>query len=284
MTKPSVIRMLEWALPHSKNAPAGIYPIDFEKVASKDPWKYVLGTIYDMGTPELLERKRKKHYADWNEADFKRRAEEKYGHICTDCQGVADAFFTVVEKIKTDVNANANYRDWCSSSKKGGNLKLIPRLLGTAVYMANGKGRVTHVGFVCGVALDGDLLVFEARGYKDDVMITKLSQRAWNRWGIMDKKFDYAEAEELSARLLGQIPAPEIAEESFSYTVYCRSRNGGAVNLRYSPSTYHDVKVIAKIPDDTKMLATTDKAVDGWYRVKVNGKLGYMHGDYVKMK
>ena len=74
MTKPSVIRMLGWALPHSKNAPAGVYSVDFEKVASEDPWKYVLGTIYDMGTPELLERKRKKHYADWNEADFKRRA------------------------------------------------------------------------------------------------------------------------------------------------------------------------------------------------------------------
>ena len=284
MAKPSVVKMLEWALPHSKNAPTGSYPIPQNKVASEKAWKYVLGTIYDLGTPELLERKRKKHYADWNKDDFNRRAKAKYGYICTECQGVADAFFSVVEKVKTDVNANMNYTGWCSSGNKGSNMKKMPRLLGVAVYIANGSGRVTHVGFVCGFAPDGDPLVFEARGYKDDVMITKFSQRPWNRWGIMDKKYDYAEAEKLTAKLLADTPAPPIKEDDYPYTVYGRSQRGGPVNRRYSPSDYHDVKILAKIADGTKMLAATKTPVDGWYPVQVGSKTGYMHGDYVKMK
>ena len=75
--------------------------------------------------------------------------------------------------------------------------------------------------------------------------------------------------------------APE-TPSAYPYAVRCESENGGKVNLRSKAST--GSAILASIPSGTKMQSTTNRAINGWYRVKLNGKEGYMYGDYVKVE
>ena len=282
MAKPNILDALAFFAPHSKNKPRGVYGVKESLLASGEPWKYLLGTIYHRCTQALLERIYKEHYRSWNKAKFMRIGQGKIGFICTDCQGAFDAFFTQVLGIKTDINAAMNYSDWCSPDHRGSDMKKMPKLIGTAVYRHNGS-KISHIGTVIGFTFSGDPLIFEAKSYTDDVLITEFSKGTWNRWGIMDKKFDYSEAQKVTEKLLQKIGAekPEPAT-AYPYAVRCESKNGGNVNLRSKAST--SSTILARIPSGTKMQATTNRAINSWYRVKVNGKEGYMHGDYVKVE
>lgn len=113
-----------------------------------------------------------------------------------DCQGLADHYITKMTGKKTNVYARNNYSNWCGDKGKG----MIPaekRMAGAAVFIhSKSAGRITHVGFlekpVKADRPEGDWYVVEARGVMHGVVRTKLLSRPWNRWGLMDKYFEYA--------------------------------------------------------------------------------------------
>ena len=115
-----------------------------------------------------------------------------------DCQGLADHYITKMTGVKTNVYARNNYDKWCGVKGKG----VIPaayRVPGAAVFIYSAtEGRITHVGFlekpVDAKKPGGDWYVVEARGVMYGVVRTKLLSRTWNRWGLMDKYFDYSDA------------------------------------------------------------------------------------------
>lgn len=115
-----------------------------------------------------------------------------------DCQGLADHYITKMTGKKTNVYARNNYDKWCGVKGKG----IIPgkyRVPGAAVFVHSASaGRITHVGYlekpVNADLPEGDWYVIEARGVMYGVVRTKLLSRTWNRWGLMDKYFDYAAA------------------------------------------------------------------------------------------
>ena len=112
-----------------------------------------------------------------------------------DCQGLADCYVTERAGVgKVNVRARDNYADWCGV-KGAGAIPAEKRQRGAAVFIHNGS-YVSHVGYlVSPVDADrpaGDWLVVEARGVMYGVVTTRLSARGWNRWGLMDKYFDYA--------------------------------------------------------------------------------------------
>lgn len=109
-----------------------------------------------------------------------------------DCQGMSDYFVTVGTGTKINVKARDNYSKWCDTKGTG----LIPpkyRVPGAAVFM--NSSYIHHVGYLAKPVdasnPNGDWWVVEARGVMYGVVMYKLSARDWNRWGLMDKYFDY---------------------------------------------------------------------------------------------
>ena len=112
-----------------------------------------------------------------------------------DCQGLADHYISKMTGVKGNVYARNNYDKWCGIKGKN-RIPAEYRVPGAAVFIHSADaGRITHVGFlespVNGANPDGDWYVIEARGVMDGVVRTKLYSRPWNRWGLMDKYFDY---------------------------------------------------------------------------------------------
>lgn len=112
-----------------------------------------------------------------------------------DCQGLMDGYITEMTGEKTNVKARDNYTDWCGIKGKG----TVPaeyRMEMTHVFYYNGD-YISHVGYLV-KPIDpekpkGDWWVCEARGVMYGVVLTKLSARNWNRWGLCTKYFDYGE-------------------------------------------------------------------------------------------
>ena len=117
----------------------------------------------------------------------------------TDCQGLLDAYLTYVQGEKTDVNADYNYRKWCTGKGKTSEIER-PYELGEALFMANIRGKMKHVGWICGLDSDGEPLVVEARGLNYGVVITRLEDRPWTHRGLMTKKFDYKEEQPMATK------------------------------------------------------------------------------------
>ena len=115
-----------------------------------------------------------------------------------DCQGLADCYVSEMTGRKVNVYARNNFADWCGVSGSG-RLPVKYRVPGAAVFMYSaGAGRITHVGFLA-KPVDagnpgGDWYVIDARGVMYGVVRTRLLGRSWNRWGLMDRYFDYGAA------------------------------------------------------------------------------------------
>jgi hypothetical protein len=112
-----------------------------------------------------------------------------------DCQGLEDGFETQKRGRVTNVRARNNYADYCSVKGKG----RIPdeyKVPGAAVFHNNGSSE-THVAFLVKPVdpkkPNGDWWLIEARGVMYGVVKYKYSARStFNRWGLMDKRFDYS--------------------------------------------------------------------------------------------
>lgn len=123
----------------------------------------------------------------------------KWREICDrvwDCQGLADGYTTEGLNFNTNVRARNNYADWCKT-KGVGTIPSKYRVPGAAVFVHNGS-YVSHVGYLVKPVdpknPNGDWYVVEARGVMYGVKMYKLSARSsYNRWGLMEKYFDYAD-------------------------------------------------------------------------------------------
>lgn len=114
-----------------------------------------------------------------------------------DCNGLAEGIYELHTGVNIDSKARFNYSEWCNP--RGANMSELPRVAGVAVFMHSAKkGYITHVGYLLEPVVagkpEGDWWVCEARGVMYGVVKTKLSQRGWNRWGVMSKYYDYGDA------------------------------------------------------------------------------------------
>ena len=200
----NILDFIRWALTHvdPNTVPSGaVLAKGTAANIGTEPWHYLYGTVKSKTTAERIEERWRNHYSKtWTREAYDRAtACMSPGDFATDCQGLLDAYLTYELGEKTDVNADYNYRKWCSEKGKTSEIER-PYEIGEAVFMANSRGKMSHVGWVCGLDLDGELLVVEARGLSYGVVVTRLEARAWTHRGLMTKKFDYKEKEPMATK------------------------------------------------------------------------------------
>ena len=201
----NVLDFIRWALTHvnPNTVPSGAVLANGTATnVGADPWHYLYGSVRTNTTAARIAERWKNYYSShgWSrEAYDNATAKMQPDDYATDCQGLLDAYLTYVQGEKTDVNADYNYRKWCTGKGKTSEIER-PYELGEAVFMANSKGKMSHVGWICGLDSDGEPLVVEARGLNYGVVVTRLEDRPWTHRVLMTKKFDYKEKEPMATK------------------------------------------------------------------------------------
>ena len=229
----NVLDFIRWALTHVNpdTVPSGaVFAGGTATNVGAEPWHYLYGTVRTKTTQSRIAERWKNYYSShgWAKASYDNAtAEMQPDDYATDCQGLLDAYLTYVQGEKTDVNADYNYRKWCTGKGKTSEVER-PYELGEAVFMANSRGKMSHVGWICGFDSYGEPLVVEARGLSYGVVITRLEARPWTHRGLMTKKFEYKEDESMdkpiklektSPMMQGEyITALQIALNALGYT------------------------------------------------------------------
>lgn len=192
---PDVVEFIKWALKNAnyesqyKDAK---FPISVDS-AFKTPWHYLFGSVRVQTTAQTVEKYWNNHYknAGWTRAQYDAATKGwKSTDYATDCQGLLDAYITYQLGTKTDINADMNYKQWCTSViKVAGSTR--PYEIGEALFVVNSSNKASHVGWICGFDAAGNPLAVEARGLSYGVVVTKVSERQWTHRGLMTKKFTY---------------------------------------------------------------------------------------------
>lgn len=201
----NVLDFIRWALTHvdPNTIPSGAVLVGGTATnVGTEPWHYLYGTVRAKTTPSRIAERWENFYSfhGWSKEGYDdATAKMQPDDYATDCQGLLDAYLTYEQGEKTDVNADYNYRKWCTGKGKISEVER-PYELGEAVFMANSRGKMRHVGWICGLDSDGDPLVVEARGLSYGVVVTRLEDRAWTHRGLMTKKFDYKEKEPMATK------------------------------------------------------------------------------------
>ena len=224
----NILDFIRWALTHvnPNTVPSGaVLAGGTAANVGAEPWHYLYGTVKSKTTAARIEERWRNHYSKtWTREAYDRAtACMSPGDFATDCQGLLDAYLTYELGEKTDVNADYNYRKWCTGKGKTSEIER-PYELGEAVFMANSRGKMSHVGWVCGLDLDGELLVVEARGLSYGVVITRLEDRPWTHRGLMTKKFDYKEKEPMATKF--EVVSPMLRGDRIAVMQRALNANG----------------------------------------------------------
>ncbi len=224
----NVLDFIRWALTHvnPNTVPSGaVLANGTASNIGTEPWHYLYGTVKSKTTAARIEERWKNHYSKtWTrEAYDHATAAMSPDDYATDCQGLLDAYLTYELGEKTDINADYNYRKWCTDKGKTSDIER-PYKLGEAVFMANSRGKMSHVGWICGLDLDGELLVVEARGLSYGVVITRLEDRAWTHRGLMTKKFDYKEKKPMATKF--EVVSPMLRGDGITAMQRALNANG----------------------------------------------------------
>lgn len=201
----NVLDFIRWALTHvnPNTVPSGAVLANGTATnVGAEPWHYLYGSVRTHTTATRIAERWKNYYSShgWSrEAYDNATAKMQPDDYATDCQGLLDAYLTYVQGEKTDVNADYNYRKWCTGKGKTSKIER-PYELGEAVFMANSGGKMKHIGWICGLDSDGEPLVVEARGLSYGVVVTRLEDRAWTHRGLMTKKFNYQEDKPMATK------------------------------------------------------------------------------------
>lgn len=201
----NVLDFIRWALTHANpnTVPSGAVLANGTATnVGTEPWHYLYGSVRTNTTAARIAERWRNYYSShgWSrEAYDNATAKMQPEDYATDCQGLLDAYLTHVQGEKTDVNADYNYRKWCTGKGKTSEIER-PYELGEAVFMANSGGKMKHIGWVCGFDSDGEPLVVEARGLNHGVVVTRLKERAWTHRGLMTKKFNYQEDKPMATK------------------------------------------------------------------------------------
>lgn len=119
-----------------------------------------------------------------------------------DCNGMAEGIYKDFAGVDINTKARYNYSGWCGT-KGGGLVPAKQRKTGVAVFWGDRPSDIHHVAYlykpVDSSNPSGDWYIIEARGVMYGVVMTKLSSRKPNYWGIMDKYFDYADVDYVPA-------------------------------------------------------------------------------------
>ena len=164
----NILDFIRWALTHVNpdTVPSGAVLANGTATnVGTEPWHYLYGTVRTKTTAARIAERWRNYYSShgWSrEAYDNATAEMKPDDYATDCQGLLDAYLTYVQGEKTDVNADYNYRKWCTGKGKTSEIER-PYELGEAVFMANSGGKMKHVGWICGLDSDGEPLVVGLR-------------------------------------------------------------------------------------------------------------------------
>ena len=133
----------------------------------------------------------------------------KHAQRVWDCNGLPEGIYEDYTDVNINTKARYNYSGWCG--KKGtGTVPLKYRKAGTAVFWGKKASSITHVAYlykpVKANKPEGDWYILEARGVLHGVVMTKMNSRKPNFWGIMDKYFDYGDADYVPAEpKLGEV-------------------------------------------------------------------------------
>jgi len=249
---PEVEKFAEWLLTHIKGGP--------------DPWGYILGTSGSLCTEAIIKQKRSK-YPSRSDSNYYSNARQWLGLMVADCQGMLDAYRTQVLGIKSETNANGNWLNYCKTKSK--DITAIPKRVGTAVFMFDG-GVADHVGWLCKES-SSEWYVVESRGLNYGVVLTKLSDRPWEGWGLMDAIFSYAETSGST-----QTVAPVTVQERSLKLTY--SLDGNSVNFRTGPGTnYASIEKLNRGDTVVYMGESED-----WIQCRYNGETGWASSQYLK--
>ena len=201
----NVLDFIRWALTHvnPNTVPSGAVLVGGTATSvGAEPWHYLYGTVRTKTTQSRIAERWENYYSShgWSkEAYDNATSGMQPDDYATDCQGLLDAYLTYVQGEKTDVNADYNYRKWCTGKGKTSEIER-PYELGEAVFMANSSGKMKHIGWICGFDVDSEPLVVEARGLSYGVVVTRLEDRPWTHRGLMTKKFDYKEEQPMATK------------------------------------------------------------------------------------
>lgn len=267
--KVSAAEMVAYYKPHAvlTNAKAPDTP-------PAEQWGYVMGGDGRVATANYLLQRAKSSYPD-NWERYVERTTKWLGRPVYDCNALAEAYYKQHTGVDINTKARSNYANWCGTkSPKDPDAKLtgLPQLPGVAVFSGDSAASITHVGFLLEKYGDGrlDWYVLEARGADYGLVITKLTERSWRWWGVMDKYFAYGDT--------GADPAP-VPQPAEPYFATC---GGNSVNVRTGRGTEHDS--LGTLDKGEKMLAMPEE--EGWCAVsaEIDGGIvaGYMAAQYVK--
>lgn len=158
-------------------------------------WGYTMGGDGRVADESYLTKRAKSSYPDsWS--SYLERTRKWIGRQVFDCNAMAEAFYKLKTGKSIDTKARYNYSGWCgkkSSTASDKQLTGIPQMPGVAVFSGSSAAKITHVGYLLKKYGSGrlDWYVIEARGADYGVVITKLTERSWAWWGVMDKHFIY---------------------------------------------------------------------------------------------
>lgn len=139
---------------------------------------YWYGTFGQLATKALYENRRKAYPSYYNANDF----ESQLGQKVHDCIGLVKGYFWTESADSTkysykkgfpDVSADAQ---WSRSKKKDNKMATLPEIPGVLVFMPG------HVGVYVGGGW-----VIEARGHLYGVVKTRLKDRPWKKWAMVDE-------------------------------------------------------------------------------------------------
>lgn len=124
-----------------------------------------------------------------------------------DCNGLAEGIYQDFSGVNINTKARFNYSQWCDP-KGTSKIPVKYRVPGAAVFIHDSdEGYITHVGYLIEPVNKsnpaGDWYIIEAKGVMYGVVQTLYNSRGWNRWGWMTKYFDYGNAEQNEAIVLG---------------------------------------------------------------------------------
>ena len=155
------------------------------------PARYLMGTTGQTASKWLLDYAYNEHYA--GKMTRARFDEITAGWIaagvkCYDCQGLLDAFAGV------DINTRMNYLYYCSETGDTVYNRIVndPAVAaGYCVFKGSTPENIHHVGYVVGVAEDGDPLIIEAKDINHGIIMSRFSAGGWNFYGICDGLLEY---------------------------------------------------------------------------------------------
>lgn len=151
--------------------------VDYCRAQLGRPYWY--GTFGQLATKALHDNRKKTYPGYYKDNDYP----QQYGQKVHDCIGLVKGYMWTDGADSTHYVYQSNgfsdmSADMCYNhcTRKGIGIGTMPDIPGVLVFMQG------HVGVYVG---NGE--VIEARGHRFGVVVTKLKERPWKRWALLDE-------------------------------------------------------------------------------------------------